>query len=249
MIHSMGTGAIWFIGAVGFAAFGVFLRFAVQALVDQKYRNSTVWFFWSFLPLLVVCFVLLAKGEPSMSDATRNIILGLVGAAVGASVSIWIGYAIVGIAANAQGSQGSAMPSVNNAQPQAIITGGDNVVSIGQIGGITARTVTINPPMRPELRIIGKTETDNVDGTHTVVIRTEVVSPITPGLLAIQIAAEEIQNVSIVAPPRDGVSVMQMRNVRSGPNSFSAEIPSPRGEYDISVKTRVPSPIRIDATF
>src|SRR5437588_5905398 len=98
----MGTGPNWFIGAVGLAAFGVFLRFAVQALVDRKYRSSAAWFFWSFLPLLVVCFVLVATGEPSVSDATRNLILGLVGAAFGASASIWIGYAVLGIAANAQ---------------------------------------------------------------------------------------------------------------------------------------------------
>jgi SAM-dependent methyltransferase len=40
------------------------------------------------------------------------------------------------------------------------ITGGDNVVSIGQIGGITARTVTVNPPLAPELRILGREESD-----------------------------------------------------------------------------------------
>jgi hypothetical protein len=49
------------------------------------------------------------------------------------------------------------------------ITGDDNVVSIGQIGGITARTV-INQAVKPELRIVSRQGVDNPDGSHTEVI-------------------------------------------------------------------------------
>jgi hypothetical protein len=97
--------------------------------------------------------------------------------------------------------------------------------------------VTINPPINPELRILGRTETDNPDGSHTVTIKTEVASPITPGLLVLRIDAVGIQNVHIMPPPVNGFSAMNMRNVQRFPNWFSAEIPAPRGEYDIEIKT------------
>lgn len=37
---------------------------------------------------------------------------------------------------------------------QVTISGGDNVVSVGQVGGVTARSVTINLPIKPEFRIL-----------------------------------------------------------------------------------------------
>lgn len=129
------------------------------------------------------------------------------------------------------------------------ISGGENVVSVGQIGGITAREVTINPPLQPELRILAKAEVDNPDGSRTVTIKTEVASPITPGLLIVQIDAVGIQRVSIVPPAINGFSAMQLRNVQRGPNSFSAEIPAPRGQYDIVVQTNSTAPIILNATF
>ena len=133
---------------------------------------------------------------------------------------------------------------------QVTITGGDNVVSVGQIGGITARTVTvINPPVTPEMRILGRQDVDNPDGSHTSVIKTQVAAPFTPGLLIIQIQADGLKDVRILPPPVGGVSSINLRNVRRFANSYSAEIPSPRGEYDISVTTDRPSDIRLAASF
>jgi hypothetical protein len=144
-------------------------------------------------------------------------------------------------------AQGS--PTTGGSQPQVTISGGDNVVSFGQIGGITARVVTINPSRRPELRILGKSEMVNSDGSHAVTIRTEVASPITPGLLAVRINADGLERVSIAPPPVNGVSMMQLRNVRHEQNSYSAEIPAPRGQYEIIVQTRSAVPIALNATF
>jgi hypothetical protein len=151
-----------------------------------------------------------------------------------------------------QVSAQTATPShgtIASTAPGVTITGGDNVVSVGQIGGITARVVNINPPMNPELRILGKSEKDNTDGSHTAYIQTEVSSPITPGLLSVQIDAEGILNVSIAPPPTNGFSAIEMRNVSRGPSRFSAEIPSPRGKYDIVVTTRFAVPINLSASF
>jgi drug/metabolite transporter (DMT)-like permease len=124
----MGTGFSWLVGAACIAAFGVCLRFAIQMLLDRKYRDSAAWFFWSFLPLLIVCFILAAKGDPTMSEPIRNLILGFVGAVMGASAAIWIGYAVFDGSAIAQQSQSSQPSTIS---PPVTINGGDNVVSIG----------------------------------------------------------------------------------------------------------------------
>lgn len=146
-------------------------------------------------------------------------------------------------------TQGAGMSGPSGNRPQVNISGGENVVSVGQIGGITARVVTINPPLQPELRILGKAEVDNPDGSHTVAIKTEVASPITPGLLIVQIDAVGIQRVSIEPQAINGFRTVQLRNVRRAPNSFSTEIPAPRGQYDIVVQTNSAVPIILKATF
>jgi hypothetical protein len=128
---AMGTGIFWLVGAVCLATFGVLLRFAVQALEDRKYRTSAAWFFWSFVPLGIACAVLVARGEPDVSDLTRNVVLGFVGAVMGASLAIWGGYAWWGTAANAQSAEkGPTMaqgPSINTWNQ----SGGTNTINLG----------------------------------------------------------------------------------------------------------------------
>jgi hypothetical protein len=196
-----------------------FLRHAFEMRKENKYREMFGSVFWAAIPF-GVSSLLWARTGPVMF--AQNLTLGLLGAVIGACALIWIGYVVRGPEAQTQTTTGGT-------QPQVSISGGDNVVSIGQIRGITAKIVTINPPLKPELRIIEKSEINNSDGTHTVTIKTEVSSPITPGLLAIQIDAVGICNVRIVPPPTDGFSAIQLRNVRRDQNSYSAEIPSPRG--------------------
>jgi hypothetical protein len=145
-----------------------------------------------------------------------------------------------------------AFPAAEAQSPsasQVTITGGDNVVSVGQIGGITARVVTINPPVQPEFRILDKKDVTNPDGSHTVTITGDVASPITPGLLSIQIQANGMRNADIVAAPVGGVSTTQKRNVRRGPDFYSAEIPSPHGQYIITVVTTGASDVNLSASF
>ena len=144
-------------------------------------------------------------------------------------------------------AQAQAPPS---AVPRVTITGGNNVVSVGQIGGITAREVTINnPPVRPQFRILGKTDVTNPDGTHTVTITGTVASPITPGLLFLQIHAAGMRNASVMAAPVDGVSMTGLRNVRRLPGLYSAEIPSPHGNYIITVVTVGTPDVKLSASF
>jgi hypothetical protein len=108
----------------------------------------------------------------------------------------------------------------------------------------------INPPTVPELRILDRKDIDNPDGSHTVVLKTQVASPITPGLLLIQIRTEGLIKAVAIAPPLvEGISMITLRNVRRGPNYYYAEIPSPRGEYDITITTAQRSNISLAASF
>ena len=137
----MPNGVLWFVGAIAFAAFGVLLRFAVQALIDRSYRASAMWFFRSFLPLLIVCLVLVARGEPAVSELTRNLILGFVGAVIGGSITIWAGYAWLGTTADAQTNLPSSPPVTQNNQsgPNFVVPGSGN-------------TFNINPPASTQVK-------------------------------------------------------------------------------------------------
>lgn len=132
--------------------------------------------------------------------------------------------------------------------PPVNITGNENVVSIGQQGGITAKTV-INQAVAPSLHVLGQQESNGADGSHTVVLTTEVRAPFTPGLLAIQVVASGLRSVGIVPPAIGGVSTIMLRNKRTSPNSYYAEIPSPRGQYIISITTEHRTDIQIGAQF
>lgn len=128
------------------------------------------------------------------------------------------------------------------------ISGNDNVVSVGQIGGITAKTV-INQVVTPSLKILSKQEIDNTDGSHTVIYNTVVDAPFTPGLLFLQVQASGLMSVVIMPPAVGGVSTMFLRNKRFSTDFYSAEIPSPNGQYQISIKTAHRADIQLSAKF
>jgi hypothetical protein len=202
----------------------------------------------TFAVVLVLfnAFIRLADRVPLPKREKMGFALLIIGA-----VAVVAGLALLQSAQD-QGtshSGGTAIPNNQSQTPYVNITGGDNVVSIGQISGITARVVNINPPITPELRILGTTEIDNPNGTHTVNIDTEVVAPFAPGLLAIQINADGLQNAMIAPPAAGGISSIQLRNSFMSNNYFSAEIPGARGRYIISVTTTKPTEIKLSASF
>ncbi len=134
--------------------------------------------------------------------------------------------------------------------PPVTVTGGDNVVSVGQIGGVTAREVTINNlPIKPEFRILERNDVENPDGTHTVTITGTVASPIAPGLLFLQIQAAGMQDAKVMAAPVGRLSTANVRNVRTEPGFYSTEIPSPHGDYIITVVTAGTHDVKLNASF
>jgi len=203
-------------------------------------------------PIVAIGFVFLGWAAiQGLGEATRMTVQrGPLGLIIIGAIAIAGGVLWQINLSTAQSVPGGSEPTATAPPSSPVtITGGDNVVSIGQIGGITARVVTVNPPLTPELRIFGREDGDAPDGTHTTILRTKVVSPIAPGLMVLQVRAQGIKNVSVLPPPVDGVAGINMRNVRRGPDSFSAEIPGPRGEYIVTVATAHPTEVNLDASF
>jgi hypothetical protein len=243
---SMGTTVGFsFIGACALAFVGIA---HTRAMKMKEQSRKAAEYSWYAMALLSVCLAtLFLSWNGDLPMVAQRILLGIFGAIFGATALIALGEILHPMELTAQPASPQATDNLNT--PKTInITGGDNVVSIGQIGGVTARSVTINPPLRPELRILERTELIGSDGAHIVTLKAEVASPITPGLLTIQIESEGIRHVTIAPPPINGVSSLQMRNVRKSANRFYAEIPSPRGIYEISI-TNSGAAVNLNASF
>jgi hypothetical protein len=150
-----------------------------------------------------------------------------------------IGFGLL-LALNNHSSPDSSGPVVNGT--------GTTVTSIGQSGGITAGTY-VNQAVLPQLQILSRDSVQNPDESETTIIKTKVVAPVTPGNLHIDVAASGIRHVEISTPPVDGVAMINMNHMSQGPNSFSADIPSPYGEYTITIQTAAKVPISLNSHF
>ena len=107
----------------------------------------------------------------------------------------------------------------------------------------------VNQMLAPVLRITEQSGHDNSDGTYTVDYQTRVEAAFSPGLLTIQIQAPGLIRVDIMPPAVNGAITMSLRNKRIMGDQFHAEIPSPFGQYKISVRTEKRADIRLDAMF
>jgi hypothetical protein len=88
-----GGPTLWLVGVVGVAVFAAALRQAFQAVEARRSRTMWGWYCWAFLASGIVALVWAVNGDPSLK--ARNIILGLAGAALGASLAIWAGYIVL----------------------------------------------------------------------------------------------------------------------------------------------------------
>jgi hypothetical protein len=227
------------LAALAIAVFSVFARRAVDMWDKARYQEVASSVFFGLLP---VAFWLLWLTNGDTALLQRNLILGFIGGAIGAAGFIWIGYASHGIArAQNMNENPSAKDAVN-------ITGNNNVVSLGQTGGITAGTY-INQALQPALKLVDQHDTINADGTHTTTFEIEVVSQLTPAFLAIDVAAQGIIGAQIMSPPVGGTSAMTLRNVRRSSTNYHAELTSPRGRYAITVQTASQTPVKLEYQF
>jgi hypothetical protein len=146
-------------------------------------------------------------------------------------------------------AQGAEMTDKSKASDAGVsITGSNNVVSVGQTGGVTAGTY-INQVPQPKLELIDQRDNINPDGTHTTTFTVEVVSELTPSFLAIDISAQGILGTQIMPPSQGGVAMMSLRNVRRSQTNYHAELTSPRGRYFVSVHTQGQTPVQLTYQF
>jgi hypothetical protein len=129
----MGTGTLAIITAFAGILAAAFIRHAFDMRKEQKYREMVGAVFWGMLPLGVVCLVWAATGDSPMR--LQNSLLGLVGAAIGASAFVWLGYVV-----RPADAQTEKTTPVQNDKPAQVA---QNVTSYNQSGGITAGTVNI----------------------------------------------------------------------------------------------------------
>jgi hypothetical protein len=74
-------------------------------------------------------------------------------------------------------------------------------------------------------------------------------APFSPGKLTVQVQADGLLGVDVFPPAVGGVITMEKRNVRKGPNFYSADIPSPGNQYEIIVRTKAKTPIGLGYSF
>ena len=122
----MGIGAFYLMLTAAVGRFTISLRHGLQMIGDKRYRAAWVWYLERFLPIAGAAQYWAATSDASAM--TRNIILGLTGAAVGCCTAIALGYGVRNTAANAQPP--SAAPS--NPPPVINVPNNQGIFTYGQ---------------------------------------------------------------------------------------------------------------------
>jgi hypothetical protein len=175
----------------GIAVFGVAARRAFDMITQERWRATWVWFFVSFVPLGAASQVWVAMNNPP--PTVRWLILGIAGAALGATLSIAIGEAMRSVSsANAQGSPPPAV------QPPVVNQGPGSAYSSGQQGGITLGTLNMGPVPR------------RVPPAQTNIISAALAQNKTSGIV-------EVQTDMMACPDCDGFATQLENVLRSAP--------------------------------
>jgi hypothetical protein len=74
------------------AWFGLLGKFGFDMKRDGRLTQMWGYFFWSVVPFAVVALIWASQRDVDVTG--RNIVLGVIGAAIGASGFIWIGYLV-----------------------------------------------------------------------------------------------------------------------------------------------------------
>lgn len=190
------------LGVLAIAIFGVFARRAVDMWDKGQHQYVASSICLAVIPI-ALWMLWLTGGETSMW--VRNLLLGSVGAVIGGAGLIWLGYVINPAIAQAPATEISkpkedtmapdAEKPINKNSPN--ISAGGNV-TIGHIGD-----TTINQAPKPDLRFGGSKSVRNADGSFTVTIEFDVISPYPPASLLVEVWAPGIKSFEIV-PQRTG---------------------------------------------
>lgn len=165
---------------ISLAIFGLFGKFAFDMRRDRNYRASWGWSVCAILPGLLSAIYL--TSELAVPVQLRNLLLGSLGAVVGACAAIWIGYVISEHSAMAQGSP-PAQPAPAVA-PTITIPGSGNILNFGSAGNITqnseakAREAIRDPDGIYQLdQKVATVVAARIDLSHSLVTFEEIDSP------------------------------------------------------------------------
>lgn len=122
----MGNGILFISLPLAGAIAAPFLSNVFNARKDKNYREMVGSMCLGLVPFGALCVIWAANGDSPVR--AQNIVLGLVGAAIGASRLIWFGYLVRGMSANTvpsgSSSNGPASNQIGTVNSQGIITQG-----------------------------------------------------------------------------------------------------------------------------
>jgi hypothetical protein len=169
----MGTGILSIALPIAVVIAAPFFRNVFDMRREKNYREMVGSVFWGVVPFGVICVIWAASGDSPVR--AQNMVLGLVGAAIGASGMIWVGYFVRDMSAKAEppgpsssGPASTQMGAVNN---QGIVTQGQfgnntiiNPAFPNYSGTLTPKATLLFSPNKDEASYIPKLQfgTSNV---------------------------------------------------------------------------------------
>ena len=130
----MGNGLLGFVAPILISLSLLFIGLAIKAVENADGHKASQWSSIAFFSLGVCALLWAVKGDGTMVQ--KNFMLGVIGAAFGASTFIFIGYAL---------GDSPIPPDKTNPENTMADKVTQNVTSYNQQGGITAGTVSVAP--------------------------------------------------------------------------------------------------------
>jgi len=169
----MSTGILFIALPIAGAIAAPFFRNVFDMRREKNYREMVGSVFWGLIPFGIICVIWAASGDSSVR--AQNIVLGLVGATIGASGMIWVGYFVRDMRAKAEppapSSSGPASNQMGTVNNQGIVTQGqvgNNIIirptSPSYSGTLTPKPTLLFSPNKGEVSSIPKLQfgTSNV---------------------------------------------------------------------------------------
>lgn len=123
------TAALFIALPIAITIFGVLAKFAFDMKRDNQPTQMWGYFFWSMVPFAVVA--LMWASQRGVDLTSRNIVLGIIGAAFGATGLIWAGFLVQGQATVPDPIPPTAEPTQNSIGN---ISGNKGIITQGQKG-------------------------------------------------------------------------------------------------------------------
>ena len=220
---------------------GVLGAHALAVRREKRFGASWAWGFLAVFPaVLSSVFLTIDQGT---SVEIRNIILGIVGALVGAIGAIAAGYWFAAEAV-AQPTQPQATNAAVASNPPISITGGNSAISYGQTGGVTAQTYINQVPVT-SLMVIGEDNWKKIGAdTYEKDVAVKLLNPGGASKVKITVYGDNVLNVGFF-----GEGMMATGGGGNGDGFVWKELMTPNSIRGFSIIAKKPVPVRIETAF